>query len=1684
MRSLPSIVSKLPNDLRQFLERVREKIDQGGLITRDDLIAAGIASPGRGGALRPADGSPIIPPAPIDVSATGAMTSVFVEFEYPQYSGHAYAEIWRAEVNDLGQAQLVGQTPGKFYSDAVGGATVRWYWVRLVSVTDTVGPFNSTSGTRGETAPDPAYLLEQLAGSITETQLYADLNSRIDLIDGNQVGSVNYRILQEEQARVTAIAAEAVTRAQAVADEASARSAGDVAEATTRAQAIAGEASARVAAIQGEADARNAAIAQEAYQRIQLADENAEAVLRSALTIHAELTNRAEDIALARFELNENLQAGLSAEASARLVLAAAVSDNAASILNEQTARATADDAIASDLSNLAATVGSNTAAIQNEATARADGDSAEATQRNLLAVQMRGNYTGSDLAQVNTGLLYQERIARVTQDQALAQQITLLSAGAGEQFDWKTIWYFDEGVEGWAGNGTPTVANGWLRPANQATSAYVASPTGIAADGNQYGQVRLRIRKTGSPVFAGYLWWQGVGDSTWDASRRVALTEPTYDANGIGLVTVSPIWSVEINRIRIDLSDAQAAGDYFEIDWVAIGRPSPGASSAQLLDEQTARATADAAEVAAREALSAKITGVTDPAGVTLGTLASGLLFEERQARVTQDTAIASSVTSLQATVTNNFNTLNSAITTEQTARANADSAEVSARQALSTKMTGLADPTSATLGTLSSGLIFDERQARSTADSAIASDLSVLSSTVTTNHSTAMGAITTEATTRAEADAANASQITSLVATTRDLSQGRDSNAWAILENVLAGDKASKQTRDTLAVIQNELGVKVNEGLLAEATARSLLAATVSANTAAIASEAMTRATADSAMASQIDTLVAGVAGNVAAITTEATTRANADSALSQQITTLSSTLADNTAAIQNEATARADADTAMASQIAAVIAVSNSNTAAISSEASTRASEDDALSTRIDTVVADVGDAFALIQNETTARVAADNALAQQINTLGTEVDDNFATLTTNYYTKAQTDSAISSASTTLTSAYRAEDLAALNAAQAFATSGDAATLAAAQSYTGNYAYAKNNTYTKSEIDGSISSASTTLTAAYQSADAANAAAIQDEATARATADSSLATQISTLQSTVNGNTAAIQTNATTINGVRAQYTIKMDNNGFVSGYGLSSDLIDTGNAISRFYVNVNEFAVTTPTSSVPVWAASTAYAEGQQVRRADVSGKILICKQAGTSGGSAPSMAGAVGSMVSDGSVLWQVASAVPFAVLTTTQTINGTTLPPGTYIDGALIRNGTLNSAQIGTLAAEKISVGDLAADRIKANVIQAVNLSAQYIHADRIDTNTLTAKLAAIETAYIDEANITNGSVTNAKIGEFIQSNGYVSGYAGWRIEKSGRAEFQNIKVRGDVQATSLNAATGTFAGELSAASGTFAGQLLAGVLDLALAAGESHIYDQPGTYTFTVPEGMPNIRITCIGAGGGGGGGGARDFTGWYGGGGGGGGGSGSVVEGVYTNITPGTVLTIFVGTGGNGATGGFWWPGTDGDPGSDGQASYVSGYLTAAGGGGGGGGSGGDQYYETAPGGIPGTWGAQIGGTGTGAVSGVAVGGAGGAGGASGYGQAGLGPASNSTPRDGTDGTRGSGGGGGNGAWLNEYHTSGGGKGGNGLVIIEAYNPNSVVLQASFREFINENFNPLCIATGHGELVYAGGA
>ncbi|MEH8871037.1 carbohydrate binding domain-containing protein [Klebsiella pneumoniae] len=255
----------------------------------------------------------------------------------------------------------------------------------------------------------------------------------------------------------------------------------------------------------------------------------------------------------------------------------------------------------------------------------------------------------------------------------SLAQQMASISAGTGEQFDSIAIWYFDNGPEGWASNDNntnllPVDQDGWIYPAG-ATST-MRSPNPLAIDARSYKYMRLRMKRTGNPAWAGKLYWIGAEERGWTDARSLTIPAPDFDpATGVTVLSLPDLlWATSgtLRRLRLDFSTNQDANNYYAVDWLAVGRPTPGASQAQIQDLKTAMTAADSAEAAERNTLAVQLRGNyegTDPAK-----LVTGIIYNERQTRVTAEQAIASDVNTLRtdynankAVVTQRLDTLTS---------------------------------------------------------------------------------------------------------------------------------------------------------------------------------------------------------------------------------------------------------------------------------------------------------------------------------------------------------------------------------------------------------------------------------------------------------------------------------------------------------------------------------------------------------------------------------------------------------------------------------------------------------------------------------------------------------------------------------------------------------------------------------------------------------------------------------------------------------------------------------------------------------------------------------------------------------------------------------------------------------------------------------------------------------------
>jgi len=109
-------------------------------------------------------------------------------------------------------------------------------------------------------------------------------------------------------------------------------------------------------------------------------------------------------------------------------------------------------------------------------------------------------------------------------------------------------------------------------------------------------------------------------------------------------------------------------------------------------------------------------------------------------------------------------------------------------------------------------------------------------------------------------------------------------------------------------------------------------------------------------------------------------------------------------------------------------------------------------------------------------------------------------------------------------------------------------------------------------------------------------------------------------------VGTNQTTIQEQTTSINGLSAQFTVKIDNNGYVSGFGLASEVVD-GTPYSEFAILADQFSI------------------------------------APTDGGLATA----------------------PFYHLTVETVVDGVVVPPGTYMTSAYIADGTITNLQIGNV---------------------------------------------------------------------------------------------------------------------------------------------------------------------------------------------------------------------------------------------------------------------------------------------------------------------------------------------------------------------------------------------------------------
>ncbi|HGY9633640.1 TPA: DUF1983 domain-containing protein [Pseudomonas putida] len=343
------------------------------------------------------------------------------------------------------------------------------------------------------------------------------------------------------------------------------------------AQRIAAEATARGQQIAAETTARNQAIATE------VADRN------KAIAVETQARTKAiSDEAAARAQ-------GLLSEAQAR----------GAAITSEAQARQSADNALGQRIDTVTASTGSNASAIQTEITARTNADNALGQRIDTVAAS-----TASNAAAISN-----ETTARTTADAALASQIATLRAESGG-FDSALNYGFASTAEGWTGTRcTLSAENGRLIVTNDGTgAAYLNSPV-VSIKGRDHDRIRCRITRRAGSGWNGQVSYVTASHGSSTSYNKI-IPNPglavgqtmVLEWDMSQLTNGGSDWSDStITRFYLWLSSA--AGDVFEIDWIAVGQIAPSASVASVVDERTARISGDEANASAVTALGSSLT-------------------------------------------------------------------------------------------------------------------------------------------------------------------------------------------------------------------------------------------------------------------------------------------------------------------------------------------------------------------------------------------------------------------------------------------------------------------------------------------------------------------------------------------------------------------------------------------------------------------------------------------------------------------------------------------------------------------------------------------------------------------------------------------------------------------------------------------------------------------------------------------------------------------------------------------------------------------------------------------------------------------------------------------------------------------------------------------------------------------
>ncbi len=628
------------------------------------------------------------PVKPLNVIANGAFNTILIEWDDPNYRGHAYAEVFRAASDNLSVAVKIGTSSANMYSDPIGGSAKVYYWVRFVNRSNppVAGPYNSESGTYAETAENIQNILDALQGQIEESHLAQSLLSNIELIPALNT-SIQDRAAEIQQITVDLTSlTDRQSQAEAI---------------LKAAQDLLGSTTINVSLLHDELN-RNVLQYGEEVQSLRNAILSVDPAT-SEITIDA--------INVVRSELQTNIDQVTQRVSSVEGLLTQKASSVDVSLQSQRISTVeTQMNSINAELTNQVTRAEfTETTEDVTQLTTRmsaAEGSiSQKATQQSVDQLGSRVSTAESGLLAVNTDL--QSKATQINQIDSAYKAADAANASVGA-----------------ANSAAITQLSQTVSTANSATSQHLSNiDTSVSGLNSSVTQLQQSSSTNAETIASSYEQLQARANLAALAAASAALSDDESGrANRVSEASIRKDMTVVANNHEALAQTVEELRANFETTSASL--------TAQGVNEQTARVTAD-------EALSQTISTL-ESSYKTADAALSAKVSSEETARASGDLALSSRVDQVVAATGANA----AAIQNESTARVNADSAIttlVSTAQAKAdsayaltqTEITNRADADAALSSRIDttqasvdgvSAAIQSEQQARVAADSAIA--------------------------------------------------------------------------------------------------------------------------------------------------------------------------------------------------------------------------------------------------------------------------------------------------------------------------------------------------------------------------------------------------------------------------------------------------------------------------------------------------------------------------------------------------------------------------------------------------------------------------------------------------------------------------------------------------------------------------------------------------------------------------------------------------------------------------------------------------------------------------------------------------------------------------------------------------------------------------------------------------